>query len=83
MAKTVEELQSGSDDLVQRREKLLLEIDLVSKDLAKAQAVVLSEVNAFTRTRVLSVRLSELGKERDALALQIEQAKVQPQHAQA
>ncbi len=83
MAMTGKELQSGWDKLVQQREKLLLEIDLVSKDLAKAQAVVLSEVNAFARTRALSMRLSELAKERDALDLQVEQGRVQPHHAQA
>ena len=67
MAKPVEVLQSGYDNLVQQREKLVIEIARVSEDLAKAQRVVLSEVDAFARTRTLSLRLSELAKERDAL----------------
>jgi predicted nucleic acid-binding Zn-ribbon protein len=83
VAKIVEELQSGYDDLVQQREKLLLEIARVSEDLAKARGVVLSEVDAFARARALSLRLSELAKERDALTLQIERVRVQPQQAQA
>ena len=81
MAKTVEELQS--DILVQQRGKLLLEIAQVSEDLRKARAVVLSEVDAFARTRALSLRLSELARGRDALTLQIERAQVPPQQAQA
>jgi len=72
-----------SNILVQQREKLLLEVARVSEDLAKARAVVLSEVDAFARTRALSLRLSELAKERDALTLQIERAQVPPQQAQA
>jgi len=83
VAKTVEELQRGYDNLVQQREKLLPEIARVSEDLAKARGVVLSEVDAFARTRVLSLRLSELTKERDALTLQIERVRVLPQQAQA
>ena len=83
VAKTIEELQSGYDNLVQQREKLLPEIARVSEDLAKARGVVLSEVDAFARTRALSLRLSELAKERDALTLQIERVRVQPQQAQA
>ncbi len=74
MAKTEKELQSGYDGLVQQREKLALETARVSADLAKARSVVLSEVDAFARAQVLSLRLSELAKERDALALQIDQA---------
>lgn len=74
MAKTEKELQSGYDGLVQQREKLALETTRVSADLAKARSVVLSEVDAFARAQVLSLRLSELAKERDALALQIDQA---------
>jgi hypothetical protein len=75
MAKTVEELQSEYDGLVQRREKLLPEVARVSRDLAKAQRVVLSEVDAFARARALSLRLSELAKERDALTWQIERVR--------
>ena len=83
MAKTVQELQGEYDDLVGQREKLLPEIARVTEDLAKARGVVLSEVNAFARAQALSLRLSELAKERDALTLQIERARVQPQQAQA
>ena len=83
MAKTVEGLQSGYDNMVQQREKLLLEIAHVSEDLRKARGVVLSEIDAFARTRALSLRLSELAKERDALTLQIERVRVPPQQAQA
>jgi hypothetical protein len=82
VAKTVEELQSEHDGLVQRREKLLPEIAGVSKDLAKARGLVLSEVDAFARARALSLRLSELGKERDALTWQIDHVRGQPQPAQ-
>jgi len=82
VAQTVEELQSGYDNLIQRREKLLVEIARVSEDLAKARGVVLSEVDAFARTRALSLRLAELAKERDALTLQIERG-VQPQQGPA
>ena len=82
MAKTVEELQSEQDRLVQRREKLLPEIARVTEDLAKARGLVLSQVDAFARARALSLRLSELGKERDALAWQIERVGGQPQPAQ-
>jgi len=83
VAKTVEELQSGYDTLVQQREKLLLEIARVSEDLAKARGAVLSEVDAFARARALSLRLAELAKERDALTLQIERVRVQPQQGPA
>jgi hypothetical protein len=83
VAKTVQELRGEYDNLVGQREKLLPEIVSVSGDLAKARGVVLSEVDAFARARTLSLRLSELEKERDALALQIEQVRVQPQQAQA
>ena len=83
MAKTVEELQGGYDNLVHQREALVIEIARVSEDLAKARRVVLSEVDAFARTRTLSLRLSELAKERDALTPQIEQGRIQPQQAQA
>jgi len=76
VAKTVQELQGEYDNLVGQREKLLPEIARVSEDLAKAQAVVLSEVSAFARAQALSLRLSELTKERDALALQIERVRV-------
>ena len=72
MAKTVEEITGKYDDLMQRREELLSEIARVSKDLAKARGSVLSEVDAFARARVLTLRLSELAKERDALTWQIE-----------
>ncbi len=82
MAKTVEEPQLEYDVLVQRREILLPEIARVSGDLAKAQSVVLSEVGAFARTRALSLRLSELAKERDALTGQIERVRGQPQQAE-
>ena len=82
MAQTVQELQRGYDNLIQRREKLLVEIARVSEDLAKARGVVLSEVDAFARTRALSLRLAELAKERDALTLQIERG-VQPQQGPA
>ena len=82
MAKTIEELQSGYDNLVQQREKLLLEIARVSEDLTKARGLVLSEVDAFARARALSLRLAELAKERDALTLQIERG-VQPQQGPA
>jgi uncharacterized protein YoxC len=78
VAKTVEELQSEYDNLVGQREKLLSEIARVSEDLAQARRVVLSEVDAFARARALSLRLSELEKERDALTLQIERKRVQP-----
>ena len=82
MAKTVEELEREYDDLIQRREKLVPEIAAVSKDLAKARGAVLSEVDAFARARVLSLRLSELAEERDALTLQIDHVRDQPQPAQ-
>ena len=82
MAKTDEELQTGYDNLVQQREKLVIEIARVSEDLAKARSVVLSEIDAFARTRTLSLRLSELAKERDALTPQIERVRVQTQQAQ-
>ena len=82
MAKTVEELTGKYDDLMQRREILLSEIARVSEDLAKARSMVLSEVDAFARARALSLRLSELGKERDALTWQIERVGGQPQLAQ-
>ena len=72
MAKTVKELQNEHDGLVRRREILLPEITRVSEDLAKARGLVLSEVDAFARARALSLRLSELAKERDALTGQIE-----------
>ena len=72
MAKTVKELQNEHDGLVRRREILLPEIARVSEDLAKARGLVLSEVDAFARARALSLRLSELAKERDALTGQIE-----------
>ena len=75
MAKTVEELQSEHAGLVRRREILLPEIARVSKDLAKARGSVLSEVDAFARARVLTLRLSELAKERDALSGQIERVR--------
>jgi predicted nucleic acid-binding Zn-ribbon protein len=78
VAKTVEELQSEYGNLVGQREKLLSEIARVSEDLAQARRVVLSEVDAFARARALSLRLSELEKERDALTLQIERKRVQP-----
>lgn len=83
MAKTVQELQSEYDNLVGQREKLLPEIASVSADLAKARRAVLSEVNAFARARALSLRLSELEKERDALSLQIDQVRVPPQQAKS
>ena len=83
MAKTALELKGEYDNLVGQREKLLPEIASVSEDLAKARRAVLSEVNAFARARALSLRLSELEKERDALALKIDQARVQPQQAQS
>jgi hypothetical protein len=83
VADTVEELQSGYDDLVRQHEKLLLEIAHVSEDLAKARGVVLCEVDAFARARALSLRLSELAKERDVLTLQIERIRIQPPQAQA
>ena len=83
MAKAVEESQGGYDNLIQQRETLLIEIARVSEDLAKARGVVLSEIDAFARTRTLSLRLSELGKERDALTPQIERLQVQPLQAQA
>jgi hypothetical protein len=82
VAKTVEELQSGYDHLVRQRENLLVETARVSEDLVKARGVVLSEIDAFARTRALSLRLAELAKERDALTLQIERG-VQPQQAPA
>jgi hypothetical protein len=82
MAKTVEELQSEYDGLIQRREKLLPEVAGVSEDLAKARGLVLSEVDAFARARALSLRLSELANERDTLTGQIERASDQPQQAQ-
>jgi hypothetical protein len=81
MVKTVEDLQSKHDGLVQRREMLLPEIARVSEDLTKARGLVLSEVDAFARARALSLRLSELGKERDALTRQIEQGSDLPQQA--
>ena len=77
MEKTIV-LQGGNDNLVQQREKLVLEIAGVAADLAKTRSVVLSQIDAFARARVLSLRLSELEKERDALVLQIERAHVQP-----
>ena len=82
MAKTVEESQGGYDNLIRQRETLLIEIARVSEDLAKARSVVLSEIDAFARTRTLSLRLSELAKERDALTPQIERLQVQSQQAQ-
>jgi hypothetical protein len=82
VAQTAEELQSEHDGLVQRRKILLSEIAGVSKDLAHARGLVLSEVDAFARARALSLRLSELGKERDALTWQIDHVKGQPQPAQ-
>ena len=72
---TVEEITGKYDDLMQRREILLSEIARVSKDLAKARGLVLSEVDAFARARVLTLRLSELAKERDALSGQIERVR--------
>ncbi len=78
MAKTAQELQGEYDNLVGQREKLLPEIASVTADLAKARSVVLSEVDAFARARVLSLRLSELEKERDTLGLKIDQARVKP-----
>jgi hypothetical protein len=82
VAKTVEELTRKYDDLMQRREELHSEIARVSEGLAKARGLVLSEVDAFARARALSLRLSELGKERDALIWQIDHVKGQPQTAQ-
>ena len=82
MAKTVEEVQREHAGLVQRREILLPEIARVTEDLAKARGLVLSKVDAFARARALSLRLSELGKERDALAWQIERVSDLPQQAQ-
>ena len=64
---------------MRRREILLPEIARVSKDLAQARGSVLSEVDAFSRARVLSLRLSELAKERDALSGQMEQASGRPE----
>jgi hypothetical protein len=78
MEKTAEELQGDYEDLVQRREKLLPEITRVSIDLAKTRGVVLSEIDAFARAQALSLRLTELTKERDALTGQIERGKVPP-----
>jgi hypothetical protein len=83
VAKTVQEVQGEYDNLIGQREKLLPEIASVSKDLAKARGVVLSEIDAFARAQTLSLRLSVLEKERDALTLQIERARVSPQQAQA
>ena len=81
MAKTVG-LTNDYSDLNQRREKLLPEIARVSKDLDQARGAVLSEVDAFARARVLSLRLSELAKERDALSGQMEQASGRPEQPQ-
>jgi hypothetical protein len=80
VAKTVEEEQIVFKDLKHQREQLVLEIARVSKDLEKARSVVLCEVDAFARARTLSLKLAELAKERDVLALQIEQGiPLQPQ----
>jgi len=78
VAKTAEEQQSDYTDLMQRRERLLPEIARVSIDLAKTRGVVLSEIDAFARAQALSLRLSELTKERDTLTEQIERGKVSP-----
>ncbi len=78
MTKTAEELQSEYEDLTHRRERLLPEITRVSIDLAKTRGVVLSEIDAFARAQALSLRLSELTKERDTLTEQIERGKVPP-----
>ena len=81
MAKTVEGLTSEYGDLLQRREKLLPEITRVSEDLAKARGAVLSELDAFDRARSLSLRMSELTRERDALTVQIERVSGRPEQA--
>jgi hypothetical protein len=73
MATTVEGLQIGYENLLGQSEKVLSEIDRVSKDLAQARGAVLREVDAFSRARALSRRLLELKSERDALTAQIEQ----------
>jgi len=79
MAKTVQELQREYDNLVGQRDKLVPEIASVSEDLAKTRKVVLSEIDAFARASTLSLRLSVLEKQRDALSRQIEQVRFQPQ----
>ena len=82
MAKIFEGQATDYSVLLARREKLVLEIAHVSKDLAQARGAVLSEVDAFSRARVLSLRLSELAEERDALSGQIERVRAQPEQAQ-
>ena len=82
MAKIFEGQATEYSVLIARREKLLPEIARVSKDLAQARGAVLSEVDAFSRARVLSLRLAELAEERDVLSGQIERARPQPEQAQ-
>ena len=81
MATVIEGLETENSALVERREKLVLEIARVSKELAQARGAVLSEVDAFSRARVLSLRVAELAEERDALSGQIERVTRQPEQA--
>ena len=81
MSKVLEGQATESSVLVERRERLVQEIARVSKDLAQARGVVLSEVDAFSLARVLSLRLAELAEERDALSGQIERVTRQPEQA--
>ncbi len=62
MAKTVVELQSAYDNLVEQRERILPEVARVSEDLAKARSVVLSEVDAFRSGASPVVALDRAGK---------------------
>lgn len=78
MVEILEKGESGSENLLQQRSKLTAEIALVSSDLKQARSVVLSETNAFVRAQTLTLRLAELGKERDALTMRIEQGKSSP-----
>ena len=79
MEKTVQELQREYANLVGQRDKLVPEIASVSEELARTRKVVLSEMDAFARAQRLKLQLTDLEKERDALTLQIEQVKIQPQ----